>query len=128
MIEPGAETASRLFRRFDVVSSAITPLELTSALVRRRAAAELTDRQFVQTVGRIREDRTHWRLVEPGDQVLSQAEEIIGTTVVRTLDALHLASCLIFALLEGAHLPFVTADARQRAAAERAQLTVVWVA
>ena len=109
------------------MSSAITPLELTSALVRRRNAGDLTDSQFLGTIRFLREDREYWRPVEVTSAVLGRAEEVIRTTALRALDAVHIASCLIFAGAVSSPVAFVTADSRQRAAAERAQLEVVWL-
>jgi hypothetical protein len=43
------------------------------------------------------------------------------------LDAIHIASALVFVGVLGRPVPFVTAGARQRLAAERVNLQVVWV-
>ena len=61
------------------------------------------------------------------DAVIARAEEVILATRVRSLDALHIASALLCSTLAGRALPFITADARQRAAAATAGLDVVWV-
>jgi predicted PurR-regulated permease PerM len=72
-------------------------------------------------------DRSYWELVELGSGVLEGAERLILHTPVRTLDALHIASALVLQMESGAPLPFATADARQREAADHAGLKVVWV-
>ena len=45
----------------------------------------------------------------------------------KTLDALHLGSALAFQAATGSRIPFITADIRQRDAARRLDLTVVWI-
>jgi hypothetical protein len=48
------------------------------------------------------------------------------TRLGRTLDAIHLAAALTFRDTSGLRVPFVTADARQREAAEPAGLPILW--
>jgi uncharacterized protein len=59
--------------------------------------------------------------------VIERAEELILSAPVRTLDALHIASALVFQSASGHRLPFITADSRQRDAARLLPLEVVWV-
>lgn len=58
---------------------------------------------------------------------MSQAEELAQKTGLRTLDAPHVASALTFQVASGLAGPFITADIRQREAAEELALNVVWV-
>lgn len=125
--EPGSRAATRMMSRYGVVSSGVTPVEMTAALSRRRLAGELTPPEFSATLGRIRGDRAFWQLLEVNPMVLARAEELARETTLRALDAIHVASCLTFQLTVEDILPFVTADARQRRAAEHANLEVVWI-
>jgi len=75
----------------------------------------------------MQKDRAYWELVEVSSLVLSQAEELIQTTALRTLDAIHVASAMAFQAGSGIRILFMTADARQRDAAEQVALNVVWV-
>jgi hypothetical protein len=59
--------------------------------------------------------------------VLSQAEELIQKTALRTLDAIHVASAMAFQASSGIRIPFITGDTRQRSAAEQVALNVIWV-
>jgi predicted nucleic acid-binding protein len=72
-------------------------------------------------------NRSYWELVEVGEIVLNQAEELAQKTGVRTLDALHLASVLTFQAASGLAIPFITADVRQRKAAEALGVNLVWI-
>ncbi len=125
--EEGSTAARRLLQRYRFLSSAVAPVEVLSALSRRRTAGELTSRDFLAIRSRLHKDRGYWELVEVGAMVLSQAEELVQKTGLRTLDALHVASALTFQAASGLTIPFVTADARQREAAEMVALNLIWV-
>ena len=125
--EVGSPLACSLLRRQRFLSSAIAPAEAMSAIRRRRAAGDLTEQHFVAILKRLERDRAHWELVEVTHAVLSRAESLIRETGLRTLDAIHLSSALTFHLAAGTRVPFVTADAAQRTAAEHLALDVIWV-
>lgn len=126
--EKGSARARSLLRRYRFLSSAIAPLEVVSALCRRRAMGQLTAQDFTAILSRIREDRGYWELVEVSPLVLGRAEELIQSISLRTLDAVHVASALAFETVSGVRVPFVTGDVRQRDAAGGVALDVVWVA
>lgn len=125
--EEGSTAARQLLQRYRFLSSAIVPVEVLSALSRRHMAGELTPRDFLAIRSRLHKDRSYWELVEVGAIVLSQAEELVQTVGLRTLDALHVASALAFQAASGLTIPFITADIRQREAGERLALNLVWV-
>lgn len=125
--EEGSIAARHLLQRYRLLSSAIVPVEVLSALSRRRMAGELTPRDFLAIRTRLHKDRSYWELVEVGAIVLSKVEELVQTVGLRTLDALHVASALTFQSASGLTIPFITADIRQREAGERLALNLIWV-
>ena len=125
--EEGSTTARRLLQRYRFLSSAVAPVEALSALSRRQTSGEVTRRDFLAIRSRLHKDRAYWELVEVGAIVLSQAEELVQKTGLRTLDALHVASALTFQAASGLTIPFVTADVRQRDAADTLALNLIWV-
>lgn len=125
--EDGSLHARDLLRRHRFLSSAILPVETFSALYRRRAGEDLSERHFQAILSRIRHDRMHWELVEVSPQVLAHAEQLIANTGLRTLDAIHVASALTVQTASGIHLPFVTSDKQQREAARSLNIQVLWV-
>jgi hypothetical protein len=125
--ESGASFARALLRRHRCVSSALLPLEVVSALRRRREAGDLAPRDCALIEARVSADRERWDLVEVSAAVLTRGEQIVRDTPLRTLDALHVASALVLREAAGLRLRFITADVRQRRAAEAAGLEVVWV-
>lgn len=126
--ERGSAQVGSLLRRHDLLSSALTPVEVLSALWRRKRNGDLSEGNLSITLSRVQNDRIGWELVEVGGTVLSRAEEIIQETVpMRALDAIHVASLMTFQAASSIQIPFVTGDTRQRDAATRLGLDVVWV-
>ena len=126
--EPGSLQVRQLLRRHGFLSSALTPVELLSALSRRRREGDLSEPTFVALVRRIQLDRVRWELVEVGSLVLNRAEELVqGNLSLKTLDAVHVASLVIFQTSSGRGTPLVTSDGRQRDAATQLGLDVIWV-
>jgi predicted nucleic acid-binding protein len=79
------------------------------SVVRHAAISEILKRFAV--------DREFWALIEVTSEVLAVAETLVADHPLRTLDAIHLASSQLFAERLESQLTFVTADARQGAAA-----------
>ena len=125
--EAGSARARDLLRSHLFLSSSIAPVELMSALMRRRSRRELEAQDLPRIFARVREDRSHWNLVDVGPTVLSQGEELIQKNPMRALDAIHVASLLTFQATSGIRIPFITSDSRQRDAAEQMNLDVVWI-
>ena len=126
--ERGSFQVRTFLRRHDLLSSAVAPVEVLSALCRLRQSGDLSEENFTAVLRRVQRDRIQWELVEVGAAVLSRAEEIVqGSVAVRALDAIHLASLVTFQTASGIRIPFVTGDARQRDAAIYLGLDAVWV-
>ena len=125
--EAGSRQAAQLLRRYRFLSSALVSVEALSAFSRRKTAGELSERSFSAIVARIRSDRDHWELVELTPAVINRAEETIEKVEVRTLEALHIASALMFQELSGMHVSFITGDEQQRNAARLVGRPVTWV-
>jgi predicted nucleic acid-binding protein len=125
--EVGSVRAAELLRSHTFLSSSILPVELVSALMRRTSTQELRVSASAVILARVRHDRAYWKLLDVGAAVLDRAEEMLQTVQMRALDAIHVASVLTFQAASGIRVPLITADGRQRDAAERMKLEVVWV-
>jgi predicted nucleic acid-binding protein len=88
---------------------------------------DLAERDLSAILSRMRDDRAYWELIEVSPLVLDKAEELIQRTGLRVLDAIHVASAIIFQTASGIRIPFITADARQRDAARQLTFPVTWV-
>lgn len=125
--ERGSPEAQRLLRLHRIISSAIAPLELLSALTRRYGQRELSGPDYSAILSRVKQDRDFWELVEVTPAVLARAEETVLKLNVRALDAIHLSSAATFQDFTGTSLPFITSDERQIGAAEKCGLKVIRV-
>ena len=116
--EAGRRDVLRLLRRRDVVTSAILPIELRSALRRRVSEGTLDGERAPEILKRVTIERDFWALIEVSRDVLVAAETLVATHPLRALDAIHVASAQLFAgRLAAPKLLFVSADARQASAA-----------
>jgi len=123
--EEGRREVLQLLRRYEVVTSAILSVELRSALRRRVSDGTLDAAQVPEILKRVATDRAYWRLVEVASDVLAAAETLVAAHPLRTLDAIHVASAQLFAArITAAELIFVSADARQTAAAAAVGMTI----
>ena len=125
--EAGSARARALLRSHGFLSSFIAPVELMSALMRRKSRGDFELEDLPRILARVEKDRPSWKLIEVGVSILSQGEELIQNTRMRTLDAIHIASLVTFQTSSGIQIPFVTGDARQRDAATHLGLDVLWV-
>lgn len=123
--EAGRREVLQILRRYDLVTSAILPVELRSALRRRVTDATLHAPRGPAVLQRVAADRAYWTLVEIGTEVLDAAETLVATHPLRTLDAIHVASAHLFAArVTAPELIFVSADARQIQAAAAVGMTI----
>jgi hypothetical protein len=121
--ESGSAHARRPMRRYRRRSSVIAPV---SAIAWRFRAREVTRAHFDGIVAHMLADRQYWDLVELGARVAEGAERLIlqrrsGPSTLCT------SPLRCFQMESAKPLPFATADARQREAADHAGLKVVWV-
>jgi predicted nucleic acid-binding protein len=122
--EGGRRELLRLLRDYDIVTSAIAPVELRSALRRRVAEGSLDEEIVSEIVRRLATDRPFLAVVEVRNDVLAAAEILVAMHPLRTLDAIHLASAQFFAQrLTASELLFVSSDARQTRAAAAVGMT-----
>jgi predicted nucleic acid-binding protein len=125
--ESGSVQARELVKKHLIISSALVSVECFSALSRKKYAGELKSREFETLINKIRESLAHIEIIRLTDEVLAKAEQIIAGSLIRSLDALHIASALIFQDALQSSLPFVTSDRRQLETARGNGFTTVFV-
>lgn len=123
--ERGSVEASLLLARRTVVSSALSTVELTSAFRQRQRAGDLTSEQLESILADLRQIRSTWELIAASRIVLDRAEELLRVSRLRTVDAVHVASALVFEAGIGRRVPFVTADTVQAETAAREGLQTI---
>ena len=94
--ESGSQRARSLLKKYRVVTSALTPLEATSAFFRRQKQGDLSGQLYHAILSQLRQDCAYWQFLEVSLPVLQVAEEVIAKTGLRTLNAIHLVSALSF--------------------------------
>lgn len=112
--EKGTERALVLMHQHLVISAALAPLEMRSALRRVSAEGGLSTKAFAATLKRLQTERGKWDLVAISTAILESAERLTVDLNVRSLDAIHLSCALACQSRLNRTIPFVTADVRQR--------------
>jgi predicted nucleic acid-binding protein len=118
--EPGSLTVEELcMAATELALSIVCIPEIVSALNRRVREGILTPRRYQEVKQRLLEEVADAEIVNLTPPVLSTCTTILEASPVRALDALHVA-CAVQCKAE----LFVSADARQIAAAKKARLRV----
>jgi predicted nucleic acid-binding protein len=125
--EKGTDHALVLMHRHNVISAALAPLEMRSALRRLAFEGGLSSKAFHAALKRIQTEREKWDLVAISTEILDSAERLTVDLNVRSLDAIHLACAFACQSRLNRPLPFVTADVRQRDGAQILGLDAVSV-
>ena len=115
--EDGSSKARGLARKSRILSSAILPVESFSALSGKWRSRALSRALLQKLIQRIRGDLLSVEIVRLRDEVLTRAEEVVLNSPARTLDAIHIASALIFEEMLGVSISFATSDRIQEHAA-----------
>ena len=123
--ENGSDRALALTRRHLIISAAIAPLEMRSALRRLEGDGGLSSKAFQAALKRIQTEREKWDLVAISAEILQSAERLTTDLNIRSLDAIHLACALACQSRLRRPLPLVTADIRQRDAGQKLGLEII---
>ena len=111
--EKGSDKVRKLVKENSLLASTILTSECFSAFSRRRQGKEIDDKTFDRLVNRVKKDLPYIEIVRLTDDVLRRTEELLLQSTVRTLDAVHVASALLFQESTGIALTFVTSDKKQ---------------
>ena len=122
--ESGRREVVHLLRRHDLVISALLPVELRGAFRRRMHDRTLEPARAASALRRFAADRLVLTQVGVTADVLAQAEALVASHAIRTLDALHVGSARVFASRLDARVLFVSADKRQADVAAAVGLAV----
>lgn len=125
--ESGSEVARRLIGKYRVLSSAILLTESFSALSRKKEIREIDGGQLKRVAKMMKDDVRSVEIINVSDSVLGKSEEIVLTSMARTLDAIHIASALIFQNMTEIEVTFITSDRKQYEIAQEKGLKAVLV-
>src|SRR6266513_2451553 len=125
--EAGSDRAITLTQRYLIISAAIAPLEMHSALRRVEADGGLSTKALQAALKRIQTERQRWDLVAISPEILESAERLTIDCNIRSLDGIHLACALACQSRLKRSLPFITADLRQKNAAQKFGLEIILI-
>ena len=95
--EPSATVAMRELRAADsIVTSSLTALECARGLSRATALGRITNASELAALRLLDEAEASWDVHDLSERVIARARRSFQSDPVRTLDALHLATALIF--------------------------------
>lgn len=116
--EPGSEQVEAICAQAtELCVSVLCVPEIISALSRRRREKSITPNEYLIAKQRLIQDAGNVINLGLTPDIVQLAGDILETNVVRTMDALHIASAIAW----DAEL-FVSSDHRQIAAAKRSRL------
>ncbi|MGH8310537.1 MAG: hypothetical protein ACRETX_12190, partial [Steroidobacteraceae bacterium] len=104
---------------------ALTPLEVLSALWRRRRLGEIEVRAQASAEGALVALEMAWAVVADVAQVDRRARRLLATHPLRAADTAQLAAALVACDEHPERLPFVTIDERLAEAARREGFAVI---
>jgi len=117
--EPQSAEARRLLSAGIPAASRLSEVEITSALVRRWRAGDLSKEERDRALGAVREDFAALTVVELVPEVATLACRLFPRHPLRAGDAVQLASCLYLERKLGRAVEFVAFDERLGEAAAR---------
>jgi predicted nucleic acid-binding protein len=116
--EPGSEKVEKILGRASSLGlSSLCPVEIISAMCRRRRELSLTKDQYLLAKQALVDDARDAEIVNVVPRVVGKAIAILEKEALRTIDAIHIGSAL-----EWKASLFVSSDKKQVAAASRAGL------
>ena len=124
--ESGSASARTYAQKNRIVSSAILALECFSALSRKKKERELSAREFDTIRRQLKNDSSYMEIIKLTDEVIEKAEAIVLKSTARPLDAIHIASAILFQNEIKIDLPFFTSDRKQHEAALKEGLKAVF--
>jgi predicted nucleic acid-binding protein len=125
--EEGSSTARTHAQKNRLVSSAILAIECFSALSRKRTLREISTKDIDTICKQIRSDTSYMEMIKLTDEVIEKAEEVVLKSSARPLDAIHIASALLFQDELKIAVPFLTSDKRQMETALHEGLKAIFI-
>jgi uncharacterized protein len=123
--EPGSAMVRRQLRSGRVATSRLSAVEITSALARREREGAFSAAERDRAVTRLNADLIAYIVVEVTPALCSEAQALLLRHVLRSGDAVQLASCLYLQYETGERIPFVASVSRLASAARAEGLTVM---
>lgn len=115
----------RLRRKYEVVAWWVSVIKGQSALKRLLQGNQISQTAYNEAVKRLEIQSETWREIRPIEKVRELAKNLIETENLRTLDALQLASALVWCFEKPKGRIFVCCDEKLSEAARKIGFTVL---
>lgn len=120
-----SQTLRHLRRKYEVVAWWATSIEAQSALKRLVSQNLISQNAYLQSVKRLEIQKDTWREILPTEKLRELAKNLIKTQNLRTLDALQLASALVWCFEKPKGRIFVCCDDKLSESAEKIGFSVL---
>lgn len=120
-----SQTLRALRRKYEVVAWWATSIEAQSALKRLVGQNVISQDAYAQSVKRLEIQKDAWREILPTKKVRELARALIETQNLRTLDALQLASALVWCFEKPKGRILVCCDDKLSESAEKLGFSVL---
>lgn len=114
-----------LRRKYEIVASWASSIEGQSALKRLLQENKISQIAYNEAVKRLEVQSESWREILPSEKVRRLAKDLIETQNLRTLDALQLASALVWCFEKPKGRVFICCDERLSQSARNIGFTVL---
>ena len=119
--------ASRYITSYKVYASAISKVEVLSALARKFQLKEILKEEVKEIKDIFILDCQRIGFIEVSDDVIKEAQRLVFSYSIKTLDALHLSSAILLRRIIEASFPLITADKKMIVVAESEGFEVIGV-
>lgn len=123
--QPASQQLRELRRKYKVVAWWGTSIEAKSALNRLLRENVISQKAFAESIKRIETQQKTWREILATDKVRAIAENLLETQDLRTLDALQLASALVWCFEKPKGKHFICLDKKLSKSASDLGFTVL---
>ena len=123
--QKASPTVRRLAKQYEIVVWWSTPVELRSAFSRLVRAGELTPAGQILAEDSLKNLRSRWREVLPGEAMRDEAEMVLARFPLSAADALQLAAAMRWTRSHPRGQVFICGDARLLEAARQLGFHVV---
>jgi predicted nucleic acid-binding protein len=120
-----SQTLRGLRRKYEVVAWWASSIEAQSALKRLVSQNEISQTAYTQSIKRLEIQQDSWWEILPIEKLRELAKDLIETNNLRTLDALQLASALVWCFEKPKGKIFVCCDDKLSEVAEKIGFTVL---
>ena len=124
VLEAGSATVRQQLKTGRIATSRLSVVEIASALARREREGTFTPTERNRAVTRLNADLAAFILVELTPELSADAQSLVLRHVLRSGDAVQLASCLYLQRAAGQQLQFAAFDHRLNQAARAEGLSL----